>query len=83
MRTEAGRFVKGVSGNPSGRPRSTVTSEERLQIIIVRKVPGLIEEAFKRAKTNDAVMAGLLNLLAVMHSTEEQHDSLLQQGGTD
>ena len=45
-----GRFVKGVSGNPTGRPRGIVSETTRIAILLLsERAPELVNAAIDRA----------------------------------
>jgi hypothetical protein len=65
-RTASGRFAPGTSGNPAGSKRGprTNTMQQRLEGLLKAKGPVILERAFEVARTDDEVLAGLLNYLA-------------------
>lgn len=65
-RDDAGRFAPGnAAGNAGGRPRG-ISAARRLEQLVQSEGAELFELAFERAKSDDAVLAGLLNLLAAV-----------------
>lgn len=61
-RESQGRFPKGRSGNPAGRPRGA-TPAKTLQKLLAADGTQLIERAFARAHDSDVVLASVINLL--------------------
>jgi len=58
-----GRFPRGRSGNPAGRPRGA-TPAKTLQKLLAADGTQLIERAFARAHDSDVVLASVVNLIA-------------------
>jgi hypothetical protein len=64
-RTAGGRFAKGNSANPAGRPRGIVDRRARLRDAIQAAAPDLIARLIKQAKAGDTSAASLLISRAV------------------
>lgn len=62
QRAARGRFAAGQSGNPAGTSQR-LTIEQRIERALSTHGVGLIERAFVEAKTDNLVLAGLLNFL--------------------
>lgn len=62
-RESQGRFPRGRSGNPAGRPRGA-TPAKTLQKLLAADGTQLIERAFARAHDSDALLAAVVNLIA-------------------
>lgn len=58
-----GRFPRGRSGNPAGRPRGA-TPAKTLQKLLAADGTQLIERAFARAHDSDVVLVSVVNLIA-------------------
>lgn len=71
-RDTAGRFQPGTSGNPTGQKGQHRSTEERIEQLLQKHGANMLDRAFHEAKTDNAVLAGLLTFLASC----QQHASL-------
>lgn len=65
-RTTIGRFVKGQSGNPKGRPKNTSISEElraAIKRVEAERGVSLFEHFVRRAYRSDAVLVAIMRKL--------------------
>ena len=54
------QFTKGVSGNPSGRPRGIKDKRHRFKEAIESMIPEVLESVFQRAVAGDMTAAKML-----------------------
>jgi len=73
-RTKGGRFAKGTSGNPNGRPKGSRNQlNERLQELTETYGPQLTEECFRKALDGDGkALQFCSRLLLRLSSTERE-----------
>ena len=64
QRDNAGRFQPGNSANPNGRKGAHRNAEEKIELLLQKYGANMLDRAFQEAKTDNAVLAGLLNFLA-------------------
>ncbi|WP_443699801.1 hypothetical protein [Pseudomonas sp.] len=80
IRDQKGRFAPGASGNPIGGNKR-LTTEQRIDRTLSTHGADMLERAFVEAKTDSAVLAGLLNFLAVSQCTANLNNVALLQAG--
>lgn len=84
-RDSQGRFRPGVTGNPAGRPRSTVQTR-RVERLLQSAVPQLIVRAVERAMQPDAgdeIIAAVLNALAAAEVSAMLRDTAQRAAAGD
>lgn len=79
IRDPKGRFAPGSRANPAGRPKLTV--EQKIERSVATHGPDMLERAFIEAKTDSAVLAGLLNFLAASQGAANLNVAALLQSG--
>jgi hypothetical protein len=64
-RNSLGRFKEGVSGNPNGRPKGTITQavNQAIEEVETTKSKSLLKHLVERAYVSDKVMIALMNKL--------------------
>lgn len=72
-----GRFPRGRSGNPAGRPRGA-TPAKTLQKLLAADGTQLIERAFARAHDSDVVLASVVNLIAAAEVATALADAVVK-----
>lgn len=81
QRDVKGRFGPGNNANPAGRPK--LTTEQRIERALTTHGPAILDRAFVEAKTDNAVMAALLNFLAGCQGARNlAAAAMLQAGGS-
>ncbi len=74
-----GRFKPGNNANPAGRPK--LTTEQRIERALTTHGPAILDRAFVEARTDNTVMAALLNFLASCQGAQNLATAAMLQAG--
>jgi hypothetical protein len=82
MNKTCGKFKKGQSGNPSGRPPGIPNPSTRLRQQIAEHVPAIIDRLVESARAGDTAAANLLLSRVLPPARAESLSVLLPAGQT-